>query len=198
MIKHIAKPIWLLALLIAILIPRLTYAQALPPIPYEDYGVCPFECCNYGEWTVNEKTALHKDRTNDSPILFTVMPEEKVQGLTGVVVTTSPGEVNIVRPITIEFSADNSDTSQTIQAQPGDIVYLLTSHGEGEYKAWFKGRFMNVDVPSLMEKNQPGSLEKNHGHLGGGKSIWWVKIKNRQGQIGWTNQSNRFGNQHQC
>ncbi len=191
MIKHIAKPLWLLPLLIAILLPRLTYAQTRPPIPYEESGVCPFECCNYGEWTVNEKTALHKDRSNDSPVVFTVKPKEKVQGLTGVVVTLIPDEVSIDRPTRIHFYASNSDNSQEIQAQPGDIVYLLTSRGEGNFRAWFKGQFREVDASNLLSEDNDRNIRR-------GKRIWWIKIKNSQGQIGWTNQSNHFANQHQC
>jgi hypothetical protein len=194
MIKHIAKTSWLLALLIAILLPHLTYAQALPPIPYEDSGACPFECCVYKEWTVNEETALHEYRSNDSPVVFTVKPNEKVQGVTGVVVTTTPGEVRIDRPMTIEFYSDrNSDPPQTILVQPGDIIYLLTYHGEGYFTAWFKGQVMNVDVWGLEEADSNIRLNRRHG-----KSIWWVKIKNRQGQIGWTDQSDHFGNQYGC
>lgn len=191
MIKHIAKPIWLLTLLIAILLPRLTYAQALPPIPYEESGVCPFECCNYGEWTVNEKTTLYKYRSHDSPVMFTVKPKEKVQSLTGVVVTLIPDEVSIDRPTMIHFYAPNSDNYQDIQAQPGDILYLLTSRGEGNFRAWFKDQFREVDASLLL-------TESNQRNIRRGKRTWWVKIKNSQGQIGWTDQSNHFANQHQC
>lgn len=197
MIERIAKLSWVLALPIPILIPLTAYAQTRPPLPYEDPGACPFECCTYREWVTNKLTAIHKNRSNNSPVVFTVAPREWVEGLTGVVVTTSPGQIRIVRPITIQYW-ERSNTSKKIQARPGDVVYFLTYQGEGSFKAWFKGKLLtSVNVTELMEQNQRGSA-------GGGsnlpkpKSTWWVKIKNRQGQTGWTDQAGNFDNKDAC
>ena len=30
------------------------------------------------------------------------------------------------------------------------------------------------------------------------KSVWWVKVRNRQGKIGWSREPENFGNIDQC
>lgn len=52
---------------------------------------------------------------------------------------------------------------------------------------WYKGKTVaDMDIMGDIEIiNSP-------------ESIWWIKIKNNKGQIGWTNQSNDFGNQDAC
>lgn len=199
MIKRILKSSWLLALAIAILIPLVAYAQTRPPLPYEDAGACPFECCTYREWIANKSTPIHRTRNNNSPVVFTAAPRERVQGVTGVVITTKAGELRISRAITIQdySGSQGTNASRPIQARRGDIVYLLTPLGEGSYKAWFKGKFIIINVIDVMEENQRGSA-------GSGVNIprtsytWWMQIRNRRGQTGWTNQAANFDNKDAC
>lgn len=196
--QQIRKRAWLLALLVAILIPFAAQAQTRPPLPFEDVGACPFECCTYREWIANKTTAIRRTRNNNSPVAFTVAPRERVQGVTGVVITTRAGEIRIRRPITIQaYSPRGNNTSRPIQARTGDIVYLLTSHGEGEYKAWFKREIIIINAIDVMEQNQPGSAGSGS-RLPSTTSTWWVQIKNRRGQTGWTEQARNFDNKDSC
>ncbi|HEY9852634.1 MAG TPA: hypothetical protein V6D28_24395 [Leptolyngbyaceae cyanobacterium] len=199
MLRRILKPSWLLALLIAILIPAIAFAQNRPPLPYEDPGACPFECCTYSEWLVNKTTPIHRTRNNNSPVVFTVNPRERVRGVTGVVITTKAGEIRITRPITIKdySNARGTNTARNIQARPGDIVYLLTSQGEGSYKAWFKGKFIIISAIDVMEANKPGSAGAGS-NIPRTTSTWWVQIRNRQGQTGWTDRVQNFDNKDAC
>ncbi len=199
MIRRLVKSSWLLALLIAILIPFTADAQTRPPLPYEDVGACPFECCTYREWIVNKSTPIHRNRNNNSPVVFTVAPRERVQAVTGVVITTQPGEIRIARPITIQdyTGSQGTNTSRAIQARPGDIIYLLTSQGEGSYKAWFKGKTITINAIDVMEQTQ--SVPARYGRrIPPTRSIWWVQIKNRQGQTGWTDRPDYFDNKDAC
>lgn len=70
-------------------------------LPFEDHGACPFECCTYREWTVEEPTVLYRERDVRSP-----------------------------------------------QSAPEDV--------------------------------------------------WWVQVRNRDGQVGWTDRSDHFGNMDAC
>ena len=199
MIRYLIKSSWLLALLIALLIPFTVYAQTRPPLPYEDVGACPFECCTYREWIANKNTPIHRTRNNNSPVVFTVAPRERVQGVTGVVITTKAAEIRIVKSLTIQDYSGSRGTnnSRAIQARPGDIIYLLTSQGEGTYKAWFKGKIIIISAIDVMEQNQRGSA-RSGSNIPRTTSNWWVQIKNRKGQIGWTDKPQNFDNKDAC
>ena len=154
---------------------------AMPLIPYEDPGACPFECCKYQRWTATAQTAIRQDRQNNSPVAFTLRAGEKFTALTGIVITTKPGQARVLKPISIGG----------LRAKPGEIVYTLTYQGEGFYKVWYKGKTADLDVlggdggDSLKEVSPP-------------QSIWWVKVKNSKGQIGWTSQTKNFKSGYGC
>jgi hypothetical protein len=165
-----------------LLLPLSTYAQKSndsPLIPYADHGACPFECCTYRRWVANKETILRKDRRDDSPVAFKVRKGERVTAVTGVVITTEPGQARLLKPIAI---ADK-------RARIGDVVYLLTDLGEGFCKVWYKGKMTEAEVytdeATFRIVSEP-------------KSVWWVKIKNSKGQIGWSRQAENFDNKDAC
>ena len=151
-----------------------------PPVPYIDKGACPFECCTYREWNVVKPTLVRKSMSDTAPISFRLKAGEKVFGMTGVVITTQPG---IVRALKTAVMGERS-----VPVKKGEQVYVLTNLGEGFAKVWFKGRIFQgepYDDSTFKFIRQP-------------KSIWWVKIKNRGGRIGWSRQPENFGNMDQC
>lgn len=145
-----------------------------PPVPYEDSGACPFEGCVYREWIATKKTPIQMNREANSSIAFTINKGESVTAITGVVITTTPGENKVLKPIKIG----------DVTANIGDIVYILTHLGEGVSKIWYKG---NLWIPGL---NDLDNLE----YKKTSKYTWWVQVKNSNGQIGWTNQPENFSN----
>ena len=152
-----------------------------PAIPYEDVGACPFECCVYRQWIANKATVLHADRRSNSPVIFNVRKGEKVTAITGVVITTRVGTAMMLKPDTLGPARRN------LSLKAGDVLYLLTYEGEGFYKVWFKGSMFSygLDDPSVKILSNP-------------QSVWWVKMRNKQGQIGWRNQPENFDNKDQC
>lgn len=151
-----------------------------PPIPYEDNGACPGECCTYREWIAKTLIGLRADRRSNSPVTYTVRKGEKVTAITGVVITTRPGQARILKPTTIEG----------IPARTGDTFYLLTPHGEGWGTVWYKGRFLEAQLfgvpwPAVKYLSEP-------------QTVWWVQIKNRKGQMGWSNQTASFSCKDNC
>ncbi|MEQ1637855.1 MAG: hypothetical protein ABL903_14315 [Methylococcales bacterium] len=149
-----------------------------PPIPYQDFGACPFEYCKYGKWIAKKETSIRTDMQKDSPISFTIKPGEIVSAFTGVVITSKPGKAKVIKPIVFG----------DITANVGDIVYLLTNHGEGVSTIWYKGRSWESDFDMTV------NLE----YLKRSESVWWVKIKSNLGQIGWSNEASNFGNKDVC
>jgi hypothetical protein len=149
-----------------------------PPVPYIDKGACPFECCTYREWNVVKPTVIRTAMNDTSPIVARLKAGEKVRGMTGVVITTEPGIVQALKRTTVG----------NMRVNPGDRVYVLTNLGEGFAKVWFKGRIVQSEpydesIFKLIRET---------------KSVWWVKIKDRRGRIGWTRQPDNFGNIDQC
>jgi len=162
------------------------FAQKLS-LPYNDVGACPFECCTYREWAANKPTVLVKDMTENSPSVFKIRKGEKVQGVTGVVITTKAGIGRATRNANLEYYDEKKNTTRNVPIKKGEQFLLLTYLGEGVYKVWYKGQILQ----SSMEDSQFKRLSEP-------KSIWWVKIKNRKGQIGWTKLTDNFDNIDSC
>jgi hypothetical protein len=149
-----------------------------PPVPFVDKGACPFECCTYRRWDVMKPTLVRSAMKDSAPAIFRLKAGEKVLGVTGVVITTQPGVVRVLKKTTLANTA----------LKRGDDLFLLTNLGEGFSKIWFKGRLFigdPYDDSTYKTIREP-------------RSIWWVKIKNRHGQIGWSRQPENFGNMDQC
>jgi hypothetical protein len=162
-----------------------------PPLPFEDFGACPFECCTYRDWSVRTSTVLRHRRDPSSPVFFTVNPGERVRALTGVVVTEVPGEVAIQAEIDLE------PMGQSVTARPGEIVYLLHYLGEGSWLLWFHGKTLSHDILSSgssveSPNTQPARLVREP------TVTWWVLIEGANGQLGWTNEPGHFGNVDAC
>jgi hypothetical protein len=149
-----------------------------PPAPYSDRGACPFECCTYRRWTVEKATIVHSAMSDTSAVAFRLARGERVRGVTGVVITSQPGIAEALK----------ATVQDGVRLRRGDRVYLYTDLGEGFVKGWFKGRFFQAEVldPELFKiVRQP-------------RSVWWVKVRNKQGKIGWSRQPEHFGNMDQC
>jgi len=150
----------------------------LPPAVFEDRGACPFECCEYRDWIAEADVDAHQEMRESAAIAFRVKKGEKVKALTGVVITTTPGKARVTRQISLEGR----------RAKVGDTVELLTYAGEGTYKLRYHGA---VIEPNLDYSNNLIILTEP-------KSIWWVKLKNKRGQIGWSNRPDSFGSKDAC
>ena len=163
----------------------------VPPIPYEDYGACPFECCAYREWIVLKDTPTYKYRDNNSVVVFKVKAGERVTAETGVVVTIIPGKVRVLK-----------DTSlmNLGQVRKSDVIYLLTSLGEGYWRVWYKGKLYITTFPIITQPGREWMIEESKDFIliQENRSIWWVKIINNRGQIGWSDEPDNFDKKDEC
>jgi hypothetical protein len=165
-----------------------------PPIPYLDRGACPFECCTYRRWTVEKDTVVYTQRSTVSGVAFRVKKGEYVRGMTGVVITVKPGKVIVKKAKTI-------GEEPQARVKPGDILYSLHYAGEGIYKVWFRGKLYDEEMPSspyLITTVAPEQREEYLHVVNEPDWIWWVRVKNSRGQIGWTKQHEHFGNMDAC
>jgi len=162
---------------------------ARPAMPYEDAGACPFEGCVYRDWQANDTVSVRSARSAKAAVVFTVRKGETITALTGVVVTTSPGEVRFREPV------DLSSSSGAVHVEPGEILYLLTYGGEGFTKAWFKGKLYEGLDGSTAFFNTMCSTDPSRcvgTIVARPRGTWWVSIRNVRGQTGWTNEPEKF------
>ena len=145
-------------------------ASDKPPDPFVDAGACPFECCTYRQWTVHDSLNL-LDRPNGTRVIGFARRGETVQGLTGEVIST---------PVAVKADREIPDTP----IKPGDTFYVLHYEGEGDWKIWFRGETTSVDQ-SFVDVPRP-------------KAEWWVKVKKRDGVVGWTLSNGQFLHQDAC
>ena len=111
-------------------------APSGPPMPYEDAGACPFEGCVYREWQANDAVIARRTRSENGPIAFSIRKGEAITAITGVVVTTSPGQVHFRKPF------DLSSLSGSVHVEPGETLYLLTISRRGFYKGLVQGKVL--------------------------------------------------------
>jgi hypothetical protein len=159
-----------------------------PPLPYEDPGACPFECCTYREWSVEADTAVRSDREDAAPIAFSVRRGQKVTGVTGVVTTTKLGQAVVKRPTVVG--------ERKLRVEAGEAVYILHYVGEGYWKFWLRGQ---VDQDQLPDKRDecvggPCAVQVVEEPV----TVWWAKVRDAQGREGWTRQLDHFGEIDAC
>src|SRR4029079_19107107 len=106
--------------------------RAGPPIPFDEPGACPFQCCTYREWSVDWGTDIRTDKRDDAPVAFHVAVNDTVTTLTGVVTTTKIGRATASRQV-------NVGTSH-IPVAAGQPIYLIRNVGSGDWKIWINGQ----------------------------------------------------------
>ena len=159
-----------------------------PKVPFEDEGACPFVGCTYQDWVAKSPVPARAERRANAAVAFQVSAGETVTALTGVVVTTRAGRVGFRRR-EILTTADGD-----VEIQAGQLLHLLISEGEGFWTAWFGGRvYRELDGGSFSSPGcqiEPTRCPANI--LQRPQSVWWVQIRNTQGQTGWTSEADKF------
>jgi hypothetical protein len=165
-----------------------------PTVPFDSKGVCPFECCTYRTWTVRTDTDILVDRTPGAPVAFRVHRGERVEGVTGVVVTTTLGRAVVRRAVTLGVE------SGPIAVQPGDAVYILHYSGEGYWTFWAHGRIDADQIPGKDEgcvDDAGESISCAVQIIEAPRTTWWAKIRSG-GKEGWTSHLDHFGEIDAC
>jgi hypothetical protein len=170
----------------AVLLSVVSLAQARErsPAHYENWGVCPFECCTYRAWTAEDEVTAYASRSEKSAVLFRLRPHETVEALTGVVVTDKPGTIRIDHPVQDGYLGDQAQPALNLHA--GETIYLLSPLGEGDYLFWYRGKvYRSGAALSAMPQQAPAQMR------------WWKLVLNKDGKQGWVI-SDRFSNADAC
>ena len=160
--------------------------SARPPVPYEVQGACPFENCVYQEWTANARVDVRSGRRPNDSIAFSLGPGDRVQAVTGVLVTIKPGRVQFKAPVDLQSGTG------PVHVQPGETLFILAYHGEGEATAWFKGRKYDRLDGAEFFNGLCESASCNGSILEWPQRVWWVQLRSARGVIGWTRETEKF------
>jgi hypothetical protein len=138
-------------------------------------------------------TDVHTDRQESAPIAFRVRKGDRVDGLTGVVITKTLGRAIVREPVTIGAGAPRLD--------PGETVYVLNYVGEGAWKAWARGQVSPIEIAGKDEvcvgrERAPSPCPVQM--LEEPVTEWWAKVRDREGHEGWTRHLDHFGNLDAC
>lgn len=144
-----------------------------------DENACPFEGCQFGKWTVRKSVRVYSDWKADRKPLRQIEPGEVVEALTGIHVTFQPAEIRVTAPIP-EYGL-----------KPGATVFAYMNLGEGFFNAWFDG-FWVEDFDGSGVSGLGCNRNCNARLIKEGHSEWWVKIKTKDGAVGWTDQAENF------
>ncbi len=187
---------------LALAAPPATVAAGEVPVDeagyFVDRGACPFECCAYGKWTVGEDTPLRAG-PGIGEIVGLARKGTSVRSLTGAVYT---------RPVPVDVVHDHTGAYPKTEFKAGDRLYVLTYLGEGFTRAWFEGRFLEIEVVSMADQDMdrfhvcaapsaecwwsvdPAYRLRDH--------VWWVQMRLPDGTEGWTSDVENFRGQDGC
>ena len=70
-----------------------------PALPYLDWKACPFEGCVYRQWTANAAVTAYDTWKPERQPVATLSKGEKVNGVTGVATTFTPGTIHLDRDV---------------------------------------------------------------------------------------------------
>jgi hypothetical protein len=174
-------PILIVGILLAAqLSPSLTPQKApKPSLPKIDQNACPFEGCQFGNWTTSQTVQLYSTWKPDRTPARTLRKGEVVTALTGIHVTLEPSEIKVTAPIA------------AYGLKPGDTVFGYMNLGEGFLNAWFNGQWVaefdgsGIDGAGCNRKCNAKLVKP-------GRYEWWVKIKTKEGLVGWTKDTDKF------
>lgn len=152
-------------------------AQTKHPKLYVDKNICPGESCSFeGSAKVIKSTVVYDNPNLRSARRFALSVGEIVSSMTSEV-HTLPGRFVVKRDYD--------------KYRAGDVLWVYTYLGEGNFKVWNRGRISQEDlgfspwggtVGERCQLNSSlcwGELEKKL------EMTWWLKIKSKDGRKGW-------------
>ena len=162
---------------------RFTPAQK-PPDNYVAKGVCPFECCRYGNWTAIHDTDLVA-APESARIVGRARKGSRVVSLTG--------EVHLKpEPVLVRMDGELPKDS---------IAFVLDRGGEGYGHVYSRGKVVEIFIGVArycfrVSESCWGETLAPAGEPH--KQVWWVKLKLPNGVIGWTDKAVNFAGKDSC
>lgn len=131
-------------------------------------GVCPFECCTYGEWTALDGAVAYRAERDTGAAAFTLAAGEKF--------TAHDGNVHVDQAglaIVTDTAELRRGMGQTYGLAPGDSVPILAPAGEGHMWMWNGRKTFTADPMYGARIVREVKWD------------WWVRVTSAAGRVGW-------------
>jgi len=155
-----------------------------PPEHYIAKPACPFECCRFGNWTVDADTDLVA-APGSTQIIGRARKGTRAVALTG--------EVHLQpEPVVVLDDGDLAKDS---------IAFVLDYLGEGMAHVYTAGKIVETFSAFSDYCFHPSNSCRGETLLPAGelpKPVWWIKIRLPNGAAGWTDKPQNFGGKDGC
>lgn len=177
----------LLLFVFAVLFGNTVFSTQRPRV-YVDRGACPFECCVYRRWVTRTTPPIYASPSARAPKIAALHAGEAVQALTGFVRT---------KGVKFRVTKDHGNYRR------GDTIWVYTSYGEGVFLVWYEDRMYQESLGFSPYGGGAGKRCENTQFCWGElerelEFEWWVKVRLKDGRIGWTNRARDYGNTDAC
>ncbi len=158
-------------------------ASQRPPDNYIAKGACPFECCQFGNWSALKDTELVA-APGSSRVVGRARKGGRVVAVTGEVHLKPEPVVVLAGPL-----------------PKGSIAFILDYGGEGEGRVFTQGKIATVFFGTYEYCLHPsdtcwGETLAKPEELR--KPVWWVQIRLPNGVTGWTDKADNFDGKDAC
>jgi hypothetical protein len=163
-------------MLCAGLLPQAFCQDAPPALPLYDWGACPYEACQYGEWTAHRSVTVYDTWKEGRRPIAQLVEGDKVTGVTGAVVTFTPGLIRMDRDLPDQ------------DLRRGDTALTYAYRGEGFSAVWFKGKYhseFDISFAKWPDGTGCGGEHCAATYLDLGKKTWWAQVKLNSRTTGW-------------
>jgi hypothetical protein len=150
--------------------------MAVPALPFYDWGACPYEKCDYREWTAHRSVTVYDTWEQGRRPMTQLAEGNRVTGIMGVVVTLKPGLIRMDRDL----------PEQNLRR--GDTVLTYAYRGEGFSAVWFKGRYFSefdISFAKWPDGTGCGGEHCAATYMDLGTKSWWAEVKLNSGRTGW-------------
>lgn len=148
-------------------------------------GVCPFECCTYGEWVTTEESRVYESALDKRRVLERLPPGTRFHGLDGFIQLERPGSAQAAKPVRLQ-SAETGVKAGIIPQ--GAQVVVLDGLGEGFWRIWYKGQVHQLQIADpasakerWFQEDPEAGLVLIQAPLG----AWWARVRLPDGREGW-------------
>jgi hypothetical protein len=173
-----------------------TSASAVDPViryPYRVEGVCPFECCQYGQWTArSDIPVVAAERAHTAPA-FTIRAGETFEAVGGAWWTTAPYVLKPNVPVELtlasNFRPQGNDRARLgsewtndahVSVPAGTEIHVVADLGEGAQVGLAGGKAVMIDESAA----DPGSDYSVAKPRAAKANEWWIEVKSA-GRHGW-------------
>lgn len=161
-----------------LLIPvRAAVGQSSIPEPVIDSGVCPYECCHFGDWRAKGRVVARVRPAPGAAAAYVISRGEVVHADHGDLRSARPGKLVLRVPL----------RNPTVSFHPGvgDTIVIIGYYGEGQFGYRWRDVTVGEDelwgaVGDTPDGERPVQVVPTNG-------TWWVHVVNHAARSGWIN-----------